>query len=176
MPFVLPELTYPVNALEPHIDSRTMEIHHGKHHAAYTNNLNNAIKDTPLDNMSIEDLLSQLDMNNMLVRNNGGGYYNHCLFWELMSPHGGGEPSGELAEAIEETFGSFATFKEKICSSCDYPFRIRLGMVVCTSGWKTRDLLYTQSGQYANAKCWLWRDACTGYRCMGTCLLSIVSE
>lgn len=122
MPFVLPELTYPVNALEPHIDSRTMEIHHGKHHAAYTNNLNNAIKDTPLDNMSIEDLLSQLDMNNMLVRNNGGGYYNHCLFWELMSPHGGGEPSGELAEAIEETFGSFATFKEKFAAAATTRF------------------------------------------------------
>ena len=122
MPFVLPELTYPVNALEPHIDSRTMEIHHGKHHAAYTNNLNNAIKDTPLDNMSIEDLLSQLDMNNMAVRNNGGGYYNHCLFWELMSPHGGGEPSGELAEAIEETFDSFATFKEKFAAAATTRF------------------------------------------------------
>ena len=90
-----------------------MEIHHGKHHAAYTNNLNAAIKGTPLENQSIEDLLKNLDMTNMPVRNNGGGYYNHCLFWELMSPHGGGLPIGNLAAAINRDFGSFDGFREK---------------------------------------------------------------
>lgn len=113
MPFSLPELPYPHQALEPHIDSRTMEIHHGKHHAAYTNNLNAAIKDTPLDQLSIEEILKNLDTTNMPLRNNGGGYYNHCLFWEMMSPHGGGEPNGNLAEAISRDFSSVQMFKEK---------------------------------------------------------------
>ncbi len=117
MPFTLPDLKYPHNSLEPHIDARTMEIHHGKHHAAYTNNLNNAIKDTRLDGMSIEDILRQLDMNNMPLRNNGGGYYNHNLFWELLSPHGGGMPVGELAETIRSKFGEFEHFKEKFAAA-----------------------------------------------------------
>ncbi|MBK6543863.1 MAG: superoxide dismutase [Saprospiraceae bacterium] len=117
MPFSLPELPYPPQALEPHIDSRTMEIHHGKHHAAYTNNLNAAIKDKPEDTMSIEDILKNLDMTNMPLRNNGGGFYNHCLFWELMSPHGGGNPNGNLSIALERDFGSFDTFKEKFAQA-----------------------------------------------------------
>lgn len=113
MPFSLPELKYPHSALEPHIDTRTMEIHHGKHHAAYTTNLNNAIKDTPMDSMTIEEILMTLDMSNAAVRNNGGGYYNHNLFWELLSPNGGGEPSDELARAINDQMGGFAAFKDK---------------------------------------------------------------
>ncbi|HMW38586.1 MAG: superoxide dismutase [Saprospiraceae bacterium] len=113
MPFSLPELKYPHSALEPHIDTRTMEIHHGKHHAAYTTNLNNAIKDTPMDSMPIEEILMTLDMGNAAVRNNGGGYYNHNLFWELLSPNGGGEPSDELARAINDQMGGFAAFKDK---------------------------------------------------------------
>lgn len=113
MAFNLPELPYPPQALEPNFDSRTMEIHHGKHHAGYTNNLNAAIKDTPLENQSIEEILGHLDMNNMPLRNNAGGYYNHCLFWEILSPHGGMNPKGELADSINETFGSFDQFKEK---------------------------------------------------------------
>jgi Fe-Mn family superoxide dismutase len=117
MPFSLPELPYQHQALEPQIDSRTMEIHHGKHHAAYTNNLNAAIKDTPQDNMSIEEILKNLDMKNMPLRNNGGGYYNHCLFWEMMSPHGGGEPSGNLAQAIINEFSSVQTFREKFSAA-----------------------------------------------------------
>ncbi|MFP5471633.1 MAG: superoxide dismutase [Bacteroidia bacterium] len=112
MAFQLPNLPYAHNALEPHIDAKTMEIHHGKHHAAYTNNLNAAIENTPLASKSIEEILSGLDMNNMPLRNNGGGYYNHNLFWEVMSPNGGGKPSGELAEAINVTFGSFDGFKD----------------------------------------------------------------
>ncbi len=117
MAFSLPELPYPHQALEPHIDTRTMEIHHGKHHAAYTNNLNAAIKDSPLENQSIEEILKNLDMNNMPLRNNGGGYYNHCLFWETLSPHGGGEPKEGLGSAIQTNFGSFENFKEKFSQS-----------------------------------------------------------
>jgi len=112
MAFKLPDLPYAFGALEPHIDARTMEIHHGKHHAAYTNNLNGAIEGTNLEGKSIEEILGNLDMNNTAVRNNGGGYYNHCLFWEVMSPNGGGQPDGVLSEAINEAFGSFSNFKD----------------------------------------------------------------
>src|SRR5690606_3396946 len=112
MAFELPKLPYAYDALEPHIDARTMEIHHTKHHNAYTTNLNAAIAGTDLENKSIEDILKNLDMSNAAVRNNGGGFYNHNLFWEIMSPNGRGEPSGELAEAIQRDFGSFASFKE----------------------------------------------------------------
>ncbi|MDZ4147831.1 MAG: superoxide dismutase [Flavobacteriaceae bacterium] len=112
MAFELPKLTYAYDALEPHIDARTMEIHHSKHHAGYTNNLNAAIEGTPLAGKSIEAILSGLDLNNKAVRNNGGGFYNHRLFWEIMGPKGGGAPTGELATAIDKKFGSFATFKE----------------------------------------------------------------
>ncbi|MDA7730602.1 superoxide dismutase [Flavobacteriaceae bacterium] len=111
MSFELPLLNYNTNSLEPYIDTKTMEIHHGKHHAGYTNNLNNAIKGTDLENSSIEDILTGLDLNNSAVRNNGGGYFNHSLFWNVMSPSGGGEPSGELATAIKSSFGSFEEFK-----------------------------------------------------------------
>ena len=111
MSFELPKLPYAYDALEPHIDARTMEIHHGKHHNGYTNNLNNAIADTELADKSIEDILTNLDASNGAVRNNGGGFYNHRLFWEVMSPNGGGEPTGELADAINSAFGSFEEFK-----------------------------------------------------------------
>ena len=110
MAFELPKLPYAYNALEPHIDARTMEIHHSKHHNAYTTNLNNAVAGTDLENRSILDILSNLDMNNKAVRNNGGGFYNHNLFWEVMSPNGGGQPTGDLAEAIDTSFGSFDAF------------------------------------------------------------------
>ena len=112
MSFELPKLPYAYDALTPHIDAKTMEIHYTKHHAGYTNNLNNAIKGTDLDGKSIEAILSDLDMNNKPVRNNAGGYYNHNLFWEIMSTNGGGAPSGALAEAIETAFGSFEKFKD----------------------------------------------------------------
>ena len=111
MAFELPSLSYAYDALEPNIDARTMEIHHSKHHNGYTTNLNNAIAGTPLINKSIEEILSGLDMENKAVRNNGGGFYNHRLFWKIMSPNGGGIPSGALAEAIDNKFGSFEEFK-----------------------------------------------------------------
>lgn len=111
MSFTLPKLPYGYDALEPYIDARTMEIHHTKHHAAYTNNLNNAIAGTDLEKKSIEEILTNLDLNNKAVRNNGGGFYNHNLFWEILSPNAG-KLSGELLEAIEKQFGSFEAFKE----------------------------------------------------------------
>ncbi|MBK7384227.1 MAG: superoxide dismutase [Flavobacteriales bacterium] len=117
MPFQLPALPYAFNALEPHIDARTMEIHHGKHHQAYVNNLNKAIEGTPWDGQSIEEIMKGLDMANMAVRNNGGGHYNHSLFWTVMSPKGGGDPAGDLAAAIEKDLGGFGAFKEKFGSA-----------------------------------------------------------
>ena len=112
MPFELPQLDYPHDALEPHIDKKTMEIHHGKHHAGYTAKLNAAIEGTDLSDKSINELMSSLDMSNGALRNNGGGYYNHSLFWKVMSPNGGGLPSGFLANAIDRDFGSFDSFKD----------------------------------------------------------------
>lgn len=122
MPFELPSLPYPENALEPHIDARTMSIHHDKHHAAYTNNLNAALEGHPdLAGKSIEELLGDLsalpESIRTTVRNNGGGYANHNLFWEIMGPNGGGEPEGELAEAINNAFGSFADFKDQFAKA-----------------------------------------------------------
>lgn len=112
MAFELPKLAYAFDALEPHIDARTMEIHYSKHHQAYTNNLNAAIEGTDLAGKSIEDILNNLDLDNKAVRNNGGGYFNHNLFWEVMAPNAGGTPSGDLAAAIDEAFGSFEAFKD----------------------------------------------------------------
>ncbi|MDB3862932.1 superoxide dismutase [Flavobacteriaceae bacterium] len=111
MAFELPALSYAYDALEPHIDARTMEIHHSKHHNGYTTKLNSAIADTALADQSIESILNNLDPENKAVRNNGGGFYNHQLFWEIMSPNGGGLPSGKLAAAIDAEFGSFENFK-----------------------------------------------------------------
>lgn len=122
MPFELPKLKYAYDALEPHIDAKTMEIHHGKHHAAYTNNLNNAIEGTDMQGKTIENILINLDMSNKAVRNNGGGYYNHNLFWEILSPNGGGKPSGELAKAIDDAFGSFDAFKSKFSAAAATQF------------------------------------------------------
>jgi Fe-Mn family superoxide dismutase len=112
MSFKLPELPYAYDALEPYIDAKTMEIHHSKHHNAYTTNLNAAIAGTELESKSIEEILTSLDMNNAAVRNNGGGFYNHNLFWEVMAPNAGGLPTGELAMAIDNTYSSFSNFTE----------------------------------------------------------------
>ena len=118
MAYTLPDLPYPTDALEPHIDAKTMEIHHDKHHGTYVTNVNAALEGTDLADLPIEQLLTQLDRvpedKRMAVRNNGGGHYNHSLFWESMSPSGGGEPSGELASAIDAAFGSFSDFKGKL--------------------------------------------------------------
>jgi len=116
MPYTLPALPYPFNALEPTIDAKTMEIHHGKHHQTYITNVNNAIKDTPFDNIPVEELVTMLDSvpENIrgVVRNNGGGHANHSLFWTVMGPNAGGEPTGALADAITKDLGGFAAFKE----------------------------------------------------------------
>ena len=117
MAFELPKLPYAFDALEPHIDARTMEIHYSKHHAAYINNLNNAIKDTELEGKSIEAIIAGATQLPPAVRNNGGGHYNHSLFWTVMSPSGGGKPSGDLADAINKSFGSFDAFKEKFSTA-----------------------------------------------------------
>lgn len=122
MAFDLPKLPYAYDALEPHIDARTMEIHHTKHHQGYTSKLNDAIEGTNLDGKSIEDILSNLDLSNGAVRNNGGGFYNHRLFWEVMSPEGGGTPTGELASAIESAFGSFDKFKDEFAVAAGQRF------------------------------------------------------
>lgn len=122
MAFELPSLSYAYDALEPNIDSRTMEIHHSKHHNGYTTNLNNAIAGTPLADQSIEEILKGLDLNNKAVRNNGGGYYIHRLFWNIMSPNGGGLPTGTLATAIDSAFGSFDNFKSEFAKAAATQF------------------------------------------------------
>ena len=111
MSFELPKLSYAYDALEPHVDARTMEIHHSKHHQGYTNNLNAAIAGTDLEGKSISEILGAC-ADKPAVRNNGGGFYNHTLFWEVMSPNGGGAPSGDIASAIDSAFGSFEGFKD----------------------------------------------------------------
>jgi Fe-Mn family superoxide dismutase len=116
MAFELPALGYAFDALEPHIDARTMEIHHGKHHAGYTAKLNDAVAGTDLEGKSIEDLLAN-HVDNGAIRNNGGGYYNHNLFWSVMSPNGGGEPAGDLAAAIESDLGGMARFREAFAAA-----------------------------------------------------------
>ena len=113
MAFTLPNLSYDLNALEPHIDARTMEIHHGKHHNAYVTKLNDAVAGSDAENMSIEDICKNISKHSMAVRNNGGGHYNHSLFWSVMSPSGGGSPSGALADAINAAFGSLDEMKNK---------------------------------------------------------------
>ena len=137
MVFTLPKLTYEFNALEPHIDARTMEIHHDKHHQAYINNLNAAIeKHADLANKSVEDLLKDLNAVpediRTAVRNNGGGHWNHSMFWQIMSPKGGGEPSGGLADAIKKAFGDFKTFKEKLAAAA-------VGQFGSGWGWLVKD-------------------------------------
>ncbi|MCK6641027.1 MAG: superoxide dismutase [Bacteroidia bacterium] len=117
MAFELPQLPYAYNALEPHIDARTMEIHHTKHHQAYVTNLNNAIAGTDAEKMSIEDICRNISKYPVAVRNNGGGHFNHDLFWKVLGPNKGGAPSGQLAEAINSAFGSFDAFKEKFAAA-----------------------------------------------------------
>ena len=114
MAFTLPALPYATDALEPHIDKLTMEIHHGKHHNAYVTNLNKALEGKPEADWSIDEIIKNISKFPPAVRNNGGGHYNHSLFWTLLSPSGGGEPTGALAAAINSTFGSFADFKTKV--------------------------------------------------------------
>ena len=122
MSFELPKLNYSFDALEPHIDTKTMQIHYGKHHLGYTAKLNAAIEGTNLEGENIENLLLNLDLSNSAVRNNGGGFYNHCLFWEIMSPAGGGVPTGKLRDAIELSFGSYESFQSKFSTEAGTRF------------------------------------------------------
>tara|TARA_B100001758_G_scaffold105218_1_gene90150 strand:- start:70000 stop:70599 length:600 start_codon:yes stop_codon:yes gene_type:complete len=121
MSFKLPDLPYAYNALEPHIDTQTMEIHHSKHHQGYTNNLNNIIAGTDLEGKSIEEICATPGLNGG-VRNNGGGFYNHCMFWSIMSPDGGGLPSGKIGQAIDNKFGSFENFKSEFTKAAGTRF------------------------------------------------------
>ncbi|MBL7800334.1 MAG: superoxide dismutase [Chitinophagales bacterium] len=112
MSFTLPALPYDFSALEPHIDTKTMEIHHGKHHQAYVTNLNNAIAGTEMEGKSLEELMANISKYPVAVRNNGGGHFNHSLFWQILAPNAGGAPTGKLAEAIDAELGGFEKFKE----------------------------------------------------------------
>ncbi len=133
MSFELPKLAYAYDALEPHIDARTMEIHHSKHHQAYTTNLNNAIAGTELEGMSIEEML-KVCKDKPAVRNNGGGFWNHNLFWECMSPNGGGLPNGALAAAINEAFGSFENFQAEFAKAATTRFGSGWAWLCVSSG------------------------------------------
>ena len=126
MAFTLPNLLYDFAALEPHIDARTMEIHHGKHHAAYVNNLNAALAGTEHEGKTLEELLANISKLPPAVRNNGGGHWNHSMFWEIMGPNGGGEPSGDVASKIEKNFGSFEEMKKQF---------VQAGATRFGSGW-----------------------------------------
>jgi Fe-Mn family superoxide dismutase len=132
--FELPKLPYDFNALEPHIDARTMEIHHGKHHAGYVSKLNGAVEGTELEKLALEDLMKNVSKYPTAVRNNGGGHYNHSLFWTVMSPNGGGNPSGDLGDAINSTFGSFDTFKEKFSDAAATRFGSGWAWLVVSDG------------------------------------------
>ena len=138
MAFVLDPLPYPSDSLEPNIDKQTMEIHHGKHHNAYVTNLNNAIAGTEMESKSIEDLLGSISQSPVAVRNNGGGHYNHTMFWNTISSSGGGQPTGELAQAITDKFGSYDAFKEEFAKAATTRFG---------SGWAW--LIATSDGQLA---------------------------
>ena len=156
MTFELPELPYPADSLEPHIDSKTMNIHHGKHHAGYTNKLNTAVAGTDLEGKTIEEILKNLDMNNTAVRNNGGGYFNHSLFWEIMGPNCGGKPEGQLAAAIDRDFGSFEEFKSNFSSAAGTRFGsgwawlcvdLNGGLEVCSTANQDNPLMPGECGK-----------------------------
>jgi Fe-Mn family superoxide dismutase len=136
MAFELPKLDYAYNALEPNIDAATMEIHHTKHHAAYTNNLNAALEGTSDLKTSIEDLMAKVSKQSVAVRNNGGGFFNHGLFWKVMDPNGGGKPSGDLLAAIEKDFGTFDSFKEAFSKAAATRFGSGWAWLVKQAGGK----------------------------------------
>ena len=134
MAFELPKLPYATDALEPNIDTKTMEIHHGKHHAGYTNNLNNAVTGTDLEGQSVESILANISKASGAVRNNGGGFYNHSLFWEVMSPNGGGNPTGDIAAAIDSAFGSYNGFKDAFAKAAATRFGSGWAWLVVVDG------------------------------------------
>jgi superoxide dismutase, Fe-Mn family len=134
MAFVLDPLPYPSDALEPHIDKQTMEIHHGKHHNAYVTNLNNAINGTEMENLSVDELIANVSKYPVAVRNNGGGHFNHTLFWNILSGSGGGQPVGTLAEAINQKFGSYDAFKEEFAKAATTRFGSGWAWLIVTPG------------------------------------------
>ena len=136
MAFELPKLNYAYDALAPHIDAKTMEIHHTKHHAAYVNNVNAALEGSPAANDSIEKLMANISKQSVAVRNNGGGHYNHKLFWEVIGPKGGGKPAGKLLSAIEKDFGSFDAFKEEFAKAAATRFGSGWAWLVKTADGK----------------------------------------
>src|SRR4051812_50186860 len=134
MAFTLPQLPYAPEALEPYIDGQTMQIHHGKHHQAYVDNLNKAIAGTEHENKSLEELVAKAGSISPAVRNNGGGHWNHSFFWESLSPKGAGRPAGKLAASIEAEFGSFDQFKKELSQAGMNPLCWGWGLVVCKGG------------------------------------------
>ncbi len=134
MAFTLPALPYAFNALEPHVDARTMEIHHGKHHNAYVTNLNNAVVGTEWENKSLEEILANISKLSPAVRNNGGGHWNHSMFWQIMAPNAGGAPSGALGDAINGAFASFDKFKEEFTKAATTRFGSGWAWLVVHSG------------------------------------------
>ena len=168
MAFELPKLPYAYDALEPNIDTKTMEIHHGKHHAGYTANLNNALAGTALEGKSIEAILASVGSASGAVRNNGGGFYNHSLFWTVMAPNAGGNPTGELASAIDASFGSFDAFKNAFAKSAATRFGsgwawlivVDGKLEICSTANQDNPLMDDQFG-----------CSCLRIRCLGTCLL-----
>ncbi len=183
MAYELPKLPYDYNALEPHIDARTMEIHYSKHHQAYVTNLNNAIKGKgDLENKSVEDLIR--DLNSVpediraAVRNNGGGHANHSFFWKIMGPNAGGEPKGKLADDIKSTFGGFDQFKEKFADAGVEAFRKRLGLAGQERQRKAGNRFDCKSGQPADGQsnCRSRRHADSRRGRLGARLLSQLSE
>ena len=176
MAFELPKLPYAYDALEPHIDARTMEIHHGKHHNGYTTNLNNAISGSDLEEHSIESILTSLDLDNGAVRNNGGGFYNHRLFWNVMSPNGGGTPSGALAEAINAAFGSFEGFKDTFAKAAATRFGSGWAWLCVHKGGAVDVCSTPNQDNPLNARYWMWWISCSWDRCLGACLLLKLSK
>lgn len=147
MAFELPPLPYAPNALEPTIDTKTMEIHHGKHHGAYVSKLNAAIKGTDLETQTIEEIMKNISKHPAAVRNNGGGHYNHTLFWNIMSPNGGGNPTGDIAKAIDKKFGSFDKFKEEFSNAAANRFGSGWAWLIIDS---TGDLQVTSTANQDN--------------------------
>ena len=168
MSFQLPDLPYNFDALEPHIDSKTMQIHHGKHHAGYTNKLNAAVAGTDLEGKNIVDILKNLDMSNTAVRNNGGGYFNHTLFWEIIGPNCGGKPEGQLAAAIDRDFGSFEEFKSNFSSAAGTRFGsgwawlcvdLNGGLEVCSTANQDNPLMPGECGKTRILALDVWEHA-----------------
>ncbi len=172
MSFELPKLPYAYDALEPYIDARTMEIHHSKHHNGYTTNLNNAIEGTDLEGKSILDILGNLDLANGAVRNNGGGFYNHDLFWTVMSPNGGGVATGAVADAINDAFGSFDSFKDAFAKAAATRFGSGWAWLCVHEGGKV-EVCSTANQDNRNG---MFRYSCLRIGCLGTCLLFKLSK